>query len=58
MEEIETLKIVSPVSDGNPQGFTIINATDLVSGMVIYKEPAPEKVAMTKVDAGKNSGTK
>ncbi len=55
MDEIETLKIVSPVSDGNPQGYTIINAADLKDGMVIYKEPAPSKVEMTKADAGKNN---
>lgn len=45
---LETVRIVSPVSDENPQGFIVINKSDFGGDMVVYKEPASPKG-----DAGK-----
>ena len=47
--EIETVKIVVPATADIPDGFIVINKSDLTADMVVYKEPAPEK------DAGKKT---
>lgn len=41
MAQIETARIVSPVSVENPLGYIVINADDFVEGMVLFEEPAP-----------------
>lgn len=40
--ELETVRIVSPVSDDNPQGFIIINKDDLQPEHVLFSD-APVK---------------
>ncbi len=44
---IETVRIVSPVSEGNPHGYIVINKADLAEGDVIFGESVetPEEIA-------------
>lgn len=46
--ECETVRIVSPVSDDNPLGYIVINASDFADGMTRYEEPAPVKPGAAK----------
>jgi hypothetical protein len=48
---LETVRIVSPISDENPLGYIIINETDLAEGHEIYVEPVAEPAATTKPKA-------
>ena len=43
--QIETVRIVSPVSDGNPNGYIVINAEDRTDEHELYVEPSDEDAA-------------
>lgn len=43
MEPIETVRIVSPVSDENPHGYVVINRSDLAATDVLFEGAAPQK---------------
>lgn len=40
MDTVETVKIKSPVSDGNPLGYVVINKSDFLPGEQELFEPA------------------
>jgi len=53
--ELETVRVVSPVSDENPHGYVIINASDLTEDHVVFEdsaEPAPKPLKPGKAAKG------
>ena len=40
---VPTVKVVSPVSAGNPHGYVVINETDLTDEHELFAEAAPEE---------------
>lgn len=40
--ELETVKVVSPVSEDNPTGYIVINKSDLTEQHELFVEPAEE----------------
>lgn len=41
----ETVRVVSPVSDGNPLGFIVINMSDITEEHELFVEPEAEPAA-------------
>lgn len=41
--QLETVKVVSPVSDDNPLGFIVINKTDLTADHELFDEDGAKK---------------
>ncbi|WP_171516441.1 hypothetical protein [Cupriavidus necator] len=46
--QLETVKVVSEVSEDNPHGYIVINKSDLTDEHRLFVEGAPEKPARGK----------
>ena len=49
--QVETVKIVSPVSEGNPHGYVVINKADLSAEHVLFDDKPVNKEKPAKKDA-------
>lgn len=45
--QLETVKVVSPVSEDNPHGYIVINKTDLTDEHELFEEGEPDPAKMS-----------
>lgn len=53
---LETIRVVTPVVDGNPYGYVVINKADMTEGHVLFDDAHSEKAPASSEEADDGKG--